>query len=364
MRILIFSATTGTGHNQAANNLKLFLEKDNIVEVVNLFNVDKKKSSLADSFFDKSFLFLANKLPNLYRVIYNTADLKITSKLIEKLFVLNKRSIIDKIIEFKPDVILSSHPYSIPLVLSQIKNKNIPFIQIVTDFKAHNIYVDKDTDAYIVGSTYTKNSLIDRGVKENKINILGIPIKSEFYNSNKIKSDKFRLLIMGGGMGIDSMELSIRKLLDLDLDILITIVCGSNIELKSKLEEDYKNKISLGHLKIYGYTNNISQIMDNSDVIVTKPGGLTTTECIAKRLPMIIPFYIAGQEEENIEFLKQEKLAIVLNDVSELPEKLKRIISNKEKYNEYVSNLDKLASKYSLNSIKGLIDKIVLEKNK
>ena len=57
MRILIFSATTGTGHNQAANNLKLFLEKDNIVEVVNLFNVDKKKSSLADSFFDKSFLF-------------------------------------------------------------------------------------------------------------------------------------------------------------------------------------------------------------------------------------------------------------------------------------------------------------------
>ena len=104
--------------------------------------------------------------------------------------------------------------------------------------------------------------------------------------------------------------------------------------------------------------------MDNSDVIVTKPGGLTTTECIVKRLPMIIPFYIAGQEEENIEFLKQEKLAIVLNDVSELPEELKRIISNKEKYNEYVSNLDKLASKYSLNSIKGLIDKIVLEKNK
>ena len=328
MRILIFSATTGTGHNQAANNLKLFLEKENIVEVVNLFNVDKKKSSLADSFFDKSFLFLANKLPNLYRVIYNTADLKITSKLIEKLFVLNK--------------------------------KDIPFIQVVTDFKAHNIYVDKDADAYIVGSTYTKNSLIDRGLKENKINILGIPIKSEFYNSNKIKSDKFRLLIMGGGMGLDSMELSIRKLLDLDLDILITIVCGSNIELKSKLEKDYKNKISLGHLKIYGYTNNISQIMDNSDVIVTKPGGLTTTECIVKRLPMIIPFYIAGQEEENIEFLKQEKLAIVLNDVSELPEELKKIISNKEKYNEYVSNLDRLASKYSLNSIKNLIDKIVL----
>lgn len=364
MRILIFSATTGTGHNQAANNLKSFLEDENVVEVVNLFNVNKVKKSLTDSFFDKSFLFLANKMPNLYRNIYNTADWKITSKLIKNLFISNKKSIMDKIIEFKPDVILSSHPYSIPLVLSQIKNKNIPFIQVVTDFKAHNIYVDSDTDAYIVGSDYTKNSLIDRGIKETKINIFGIPIRSEFYNSNKVKSDKFRLLIMGGGMGLDSMELSIRRLLDLDLDIVITVVCGSNVDLKLKLEKDYKNKIFSENLKIYGYTNNISEIMDNSDVIVTKPGGLTTTECIAKRLPMIIPFYIAGQEEENIEFLKQEKLAIVLNEVSELPKELNKIISNKEKYNEYVSNLDRLASRYSLNSIKNLIDKIVLEKKK
>lgn len=364
MRILIFSATTGTGHNQAANNLKLFLEKDNIVEVVNLFNVDKKKSSLTDSFFDKSMLLLTNKTPRVYKKIYSSADFKITQKLIKNIFVKDKQNILNKINIFKPDLIISTHPYSVPLVLSQIKNKDIPFIQVVTDFKAHNIYVDNDVTAYIVGSNYTRDSLIKRGISQDKINIFGIPIRKEFYQNNKNVSNKIRVLVMGGGLGMDAMKESINKILLESLDINLTVVTGSNINLKKELEKDYNDEIKAGSLVVYGYTEEISKIMDNSDLIVTKPGGLTITECIAKRLPMIIPFYIAGQEEENIEFLKQEKLAIVLNDVSELPEELKRIISNKEKYNEYVSNLDKLASKYSLNSIKGLIDKIVLEKNK
>ena len=364
MRILIFSATTGTGHNQAANNLKSFLEDENVVEVVNLFNVNKVKKSLTDSFFDKSMLFLTNKTPRIYKSIYNTADLKITKKLIENVFVRDKRYILNKINEFKPDLVISTHPYSVPLVFSQIKKDNIPFIQVVTDFKAHNIYIDNNIDAYIVGGEYTKDSLVKRGIYEDKINILGIPIRKEFYTSNKVISNRIRVLIMGGGLGMESMEESIRILLSEELDIEITVVTGSNEDLKKELEEEYKNIISEGSLKVYGYTTEISNIMDNSDLIVTKPGGLTITECIAKKLPMIIPFYILGQEEENIEFLKRENIANILENVTQLPDAIKELIENKEIYNRYIDNMSNLSNKYSIENIKKLVNKIVLEKKK
>ena len=169
---------------------------------------------------------------------------------------------------------------------------------------------------------------------------------------------------MGGGLGMESMEESIRILLSEELDIEITVVTGSNEDLKKELEEEYKNKISEGSLKVYGYTTEISNIMDNSDLIVTKPGGLTITECIAKKLPMIIPFYILGQEEENIEFLKRENIANILEDVTQLPDAIKELIENKEIYNRYIDNMSNLSNKYSIENIKKLVNKIVLEKKK
>ena len=360
MKILIFTATTGDGHNQAARNLKYELEKDGIeVKVVYLFKGNTKKS-FTSSFFDKGQTFLVKNMPQTYSMIYNTAHYKLTQDIMRKLMVSSKNRIRVILKEENPDLIISTHPYSVPLVFSQIKKyrMNIPFVQVVTDFDAHYIYIDQEIDAYITGIEFTNKTLIEKGIDKEKIHLYGIPIRKIFSQTKRNNLDKFSVLIMGGGMGLEGIKDCSEIILNSNLDLYLNIVCGKNEELKLELENKYASKISEGKLKVYGFTDKINEIMDNSSLIITKPGGLTSTEAITKRLPMLLPFYIPGQEKENVDILTETGLAIEVKELEDLPNMLLNLLNNKEEYNKLVENMDKLANNYSMDKVIELVHKL------
>lgn len=241
----------------------------------------------------------------------------------------------------------------------------IPFILIVTDFKAHYIYVDSYVDAYITGSNYTKRSLIDRSVDPDRIYPVGIPINSKFYTEvtsvDCLKDHEyFNLLLMSGSLGLNTIFLVLKELLKNPNKLRITVVCGKNNHLKNMLTQ-YCNNNQFENKKIHilGFTKDISYLMDYCDVIISKPGGLTVTESIVKNIPLIIPFAIPGQENENIDFLTSEGYSIYIKDLTKINETVTYLINNPDQLSKMKLNLKLLSSTYSLTKIIDIANNLV-----
>lgn len=353
MKFLILTASTGGGHNQAANNLKKEIEDSgNIAKVVDIFNY--KNDAIKNKIVTKGYDIMATKLPDIYKVFYKFSNNKYFWEIVPKsVFFAQEKNIKNIIEEYEPEVVISVHPFAVSMV-SQIKNKTnhkFFFIQIVTDFMAHYSYINDLVDAYIVGSDYTKKTLIDKNIKEEKIFVLGIPTRKEFQSKSELDDNEFRVMIMGGSMGVKKLEKCVEVLLASDLDIKISTICGSNYKLQQKLCKKFVNEIVSGRLDVYGFTNDISKIMDKSKLLITKPGGLTSTEAINKHIPMLIPFSLPGQEVENTQFLVDSNMAIAIRDINDLPFFIENLINDKKRYKSMIDSMKSLSSRYSIEAI-------------
>ena len=358
MKYLILTAATGGGHIQAAKNLKNEIEKQgNTCIIYGLFN--KSKFHIIEKGYD--FLLNAN-LNKAYSILYKISDIDFINSFFLKNFLIHYELKLKKLLETeKPDVIISTHPFGVPMYaqLRRLFKFDIPYIQIITDFKAHATYIDKVVDAYIVGSDYTKETLVEKGIDQDKVFIFGIPVKEEFRTKKENISDDFNILLMGGSLGLKAMEKVVDILVNSNLPIHLTVVCGKNIKLQKKLTKTLTKQIIDGKVHIYGFTDKISDIMDNSKLIITKPGGLTSTEAINKHLPMIIPFYIPGQEEENTAFLVESNMALEIKDFEHIPNYINFLIENNEYYNNMVDSMKKLAKCYSTTKIIELANQLI-----
>jgi len=329
-KVLIISASTGYGHNQAANCLKNELESSGynacIVEPI------KEEGRIIDLLVDNGFIILATKLPKMYGKLYKITEHKLVNKgvatFINKIL---RNTIIHILEEHKPDLLISTHPLLVNVVsfLKASGRVDLPFIAVVTDYKAHQSYVNKYVDAYIVGSKYTKEALAAKGILENKIFTYGIPIRKEFREPRKErKNNVSTILIMGGGMGISSIKKCLEQLIKNDCNFKLVVVCGNNIKLQKELEEKYQGTVNGKEINIYGFATNIPELMDQSDLIITKPGGLTVSEAINKNIPILIPFFIPGQEEQNSEILVRAGVAARISDFSELNQVVNKLFDN------------------------------------
>lgn len=362
-RVLILTASTGEGHNQAAKTLEA-LYKDNEYET---YILDFLKNSF--SFFNfivvDGYELLAKSMPRFYGDIYRISDKKyINDKLLKKVFAPVKRKVLKKIMNVRPELIIATHPLAVSVV-SRLKEQgiiDIPFISIVTDYKAHYSYVDKEVDAYITGSLYTKNSLIQRNVCKEKIFSYGIPIREDFFeNGIEEKSHaEFSILIMGGSMGLKGIGTVLKEIiLNNHNNLNITVICGKNEKLKNSLEATYKNNTNGKKFNIIGFTKDIPNHMQKNDLIISKPGGLTVSESIAKNIPMLIPFAIPGQEEENTDFLVKAGAAIKIKHQGDINKIINNLIENKEEYNELKINITELSRCFAPKNIIDLSEKLI-----
>lgn len=353
-KVLILTMSTGGGHNEVARNLKLGFEKaDYQVSVQNSLEIAYPE---VDSVVTKSYSLLADKLPSLYGKIYYGCNHKPAKDIVAStLKTISSRRNYAAVKEFQPDLIIATHCFPIPIIAALKKRGkiSIPLISIITDFFPNSLYIDESVDAYIVGSYYTKRSLISFGVPKDKIFAYGIPIKEDFYGtaSSPKHDESINLLLAGGSLGMSAIETVLAELIELDERYHISVLCGNNQKLKDRLVQKYSYAIVQGRLKIYGFITNVSEIMDQSHIMITKPGGLTTSECLKKGLPMIIPYYIPGQEEENLDFLLDEGLADFVPDPKDMNQTVQKLAEDPERMRRIAEKMQEITQDYSVQKV-------------
>ncbi|TCT14686.1 processive 1,2-diacylglycerol beta-glucosyltransferase [Natranaerovirga pectinivora] len=351
-KVLIFTVSAGHGHNSAANSLKKELEAQ-AYEVLTI-EPTKEISKSLDTIISDGYKVLATKLPKMYGTLYKISNYQVLNNRLTKLCIRTlEEKIYNIILEHKPRLIICTHPMFVN-VISNIKDEKgieVPFISVVTDYQAHKSYVNKNVDAYIAGSIYTKDSLIKKGVDGNRVYAYGIPVRREFHTKkekNESKSE-FTILLMGGSMGVNAIKKSLKNLLKVDYPLRMIVICGNNETLKKSLENKYGSGLGNKIIEIIGFTSNVPEYMDISDVIISKPGGLTVSESLIKNIPMIIPYYIPGQEKENTDVLVNAGVA-KKSEVKELSQIITELIENPVMLQKMKQNILEITKTHSLDS--------------
>ncbi|MGL4774449.1 MAG: MGDG synthase family glycosyltransferase [Clostridium sp.] len=353
-KVIILTTSTGQGHNQAASTLCEVFEHEGFKAIKSDFLAIN--SVVLNKTVVKGYELGASIFPHFYGCFYKLTNLPLINSLLKIPFKNAEKRLWDFINKEKPDIIISTHPLGVNM-LHRFKCNGLktPCISIVTDFKAHYTYISPLINAYITGSEYTKNSLIEKGISSNVIYPAGIPIKEIFFkktpSTSQLNNNYFNILLMGGSMGLNKISKVLDQLLVNKNNLNITVICGNNLHLKSSLSEKNYDAYANIKVEILGFTKNIPELMDKSDVIISKPGGLTVSESIAKNLPIIIPFAIPGQEKENTEFLCNNGYAINVPKLKNLNNIINNLISNPNELTKMRKNLVDLSSTYNINKI-------------
>ena len=383
-KVLIMSASTGGGHNRAAKAMKDEIEKKcidgehitcEIIDSLKLINTTMDK--IISSGYEKS----AKYTPKAWGGVYKMSDANIVSKHEYKgnLFNTLLASKLKKLLkERKPDLIIGTHPFPM-IALSTLKKKYPyrnafnsffvpPLISVLTDYTAHSTYIQDEIDYYIAGDEYVKEVLISEGVDGDKIKPYGIPVEKSFLEHREksvvleelgLAPDKFTVLLMGGSFGAGNIKDTLKELLEIDRDFQIIVITGRNETLKEKLEKSLEKHTIDKNISILGFTQDMNDILSAVDIIVSKPGGLTTTECLLKELPMIIPYYIPGQEEENMDFLSNCGAALRTSKKFTISVLLKVLIDNPTRMKLLKNNIKSIKKQNTAEDIANLVSNIL-----
>jgi len=350
MKILIIYATAGAGHRRAAEAIfNAAIKEDNlqatVIDSLDYTNLIFRK------IYSVGYHILISKLPWIWAVLYYMLDNPIIYRLtysLRKLIVyLNSKPLVNYINKEKPDIIISTQFFANEII-NLVKKQgliNPRLFCVVTDFGLHSFWLSSAVDLYLVGSETTKKDLVSRGIKEEKIKILGIPVDSKFLDSlNKnelcvkfgIRPDKFTALIMTGAIGIGPIEKIVERLRK---DIQLLVVCGKNKGLYGRLKQKETDM-----LKIFGLVDNVHELMSVSDIIITKPGGLSISESLIKNLPMIFISAIPGQESRNAKFIIDEGLGVTSSNVDSLIDIVYRWKNSPDILEEIKDKIKKISS--------------------
>ena len=249
--------------------------------------------------------------------------------------------------EFNPDVIICTHIFSAQIINAMKINGQIDTtsIGIVTDYTIHPFWQDVGAIDYIVtASDLLNRQAIKKGIDPAKILPLGIPInpkfgqrveKAEARRQLGIDPDRFTILLMSGSMGHGNLVKVLKQMTSLEHNFQVLAVCGNNEHARRKIENLNLRK----PVHVYGFVNNVELMMDAADCIVTKPGGLTSSEALAKNLPIIMINPIPGQEDRNVEFMLNNGLAMNVTKTFPIDEALYELFLYPEKLRNMESNI-------------------------
>lgn len=370
MKVLILSVKAGFGHHSTAQAIiDYFTEKD--IECTMLDTFEYINPVLADS-IDNGYLFSTKYMPEIYGKAYDILDGRVQKwdkhSIVAVLSKLVSNKLKDYITEYEPDIIIGTHSYAC-MLMTYLREKHIvscPLIGVVTDFTVHPFWESTDLDYYVTADSLLDNQMRKKGIDSSRILPFGIPIKSKFSSGvEKSKArellgidDKTTILFMMGSMGFGNVIKVISEIDDLDIDFQVLCVCGKNEKMLKEVEsKTWKKKIIP-----YGFVDNVDVMMDASDCIITKPGGLTTSELMAKKLPAIIMNPIRGQEDRNMEFLVNNGAAIMVTDTFCIDEALFQLIKNPKRLELLKESVSLLGKPESTKNLCEFIIKLYNEK--
>lgn len=405
MKVVILSASTGGGHMSAANALKDYIDSNGSQAVV--IDAIEYISPLLNKTVTEVYEYVATKNPILWKMMYKSSNKKSVNSIIGKTNSLISNKLIPLLKSNDPDVIVTTHPFTTEMIskLKKHKKTNVPLICIMTDYAPHRTWINPYVDAYIVANENMITPMIKMDVESDKIFPFGIPVDDAFFSTQNreklkkelnLKNNIPTILIMAGSCGLTNIEKIYNELQSIKQDFQIIIITGKNKKLYENMQNvisgkktDIRDKIfakisekapELKRMKfikkyqsetqsnkypkntqlIY-FTNEVEKYMSVSDLILTKPGGLTVSEALACNLPMALYDAIPGQEEENANFLVSNNMAVKLSSSDDISKTVSELISDPEKLQAMKYNCINFDKSDSLKNIFNLMKNFIKE---
>jgi len=308
--------------------------------------------------FEQNFKHITSSI--VFSMFYELFDFKVTSKpykYITKAVFKNKH-LQEEIVSFNPDLLISTHFFGNIVVglLNKKKKINTKIISIITDYKSHQMWIkdEKSMDAIVVSNDIVKKELINQKIDSKKIYAFGIPISENFSNidNNEVIKKKYSvnngkktfLFFAGGSLGSSFSLRYFKRLLYEELDINVIYVCGRNDKLKRKAEH-YVVRNYYKNVHVIGFSKEVNNLLNISDVVITKPGGLSITECLEIKKPMLLIPGNGGQELYNAKFVCKNGYGIncktprkLAKSVNSILKKKNLLVNMQRKLNSYDNN--------------------------
>ena len=336
MNVLVLTVSTGQGHHSTGQAIVEYINRTgNVAKMVDAYAYI---SPLISESIKQSYLLSTKYTKKACGKVYRQAekaDLTRHANFIQRANQVLGNFLKPCIEEFKPNVIVCTHVMATQLLESYMHkypNNNIITMGIITDFTIHPYWEGAKIDDFITASELLGNQLKKKKIPLEKVRAFGIPIKEKFALKKSRQEacqllgieDKTTVLVMSGSMGYGNVIKHIKALDKLDLDFQILVACGNNKGLKKRIEKLKHQKT----IYAYGFVDTVDLMMDAAECIITKPGGLSVSESLAKGLPLILMNPIPGQEDRNLEFLLNNGLAQYITETYPVDEAVYQLLTN------------------------------------
>jgi len=366
--IVIFSVSAGAGHVRAAQALQAAAER--WYPDVNVTHIDVMDlvPKLFRKVYTDTFLKVVERHPAFWGYLYERTDREKVDSALSRLLVaierLNTRRLKKVLQESDPDLVICTHFLPAQILARKIRKGDFtrPVWVQVTDFDVHALWLHEGMSGYFAANEEVAWRMAERGIPPASVHATGIPIMPVFGDPQSrckcaaefnLDPDRKTLLLMSGGTGIGDIEQLAQRLLRMDRDFQVVALAGRNQVLLSTLTE-----LAAGHprrLFPLGFTGVIERVMAASDLAITKPGGLTTSECLAMGLPMIVVAPIPGQEERNADFLLENGAALKACDPGALAYRVAGLLDDTIRMNELRKNSLRLGKPDAARSVLDIV---------
>lgn len=355
-RVLVLSASAGAGHVRAAQAVERAFLETGAAEEVRHVDTLEFTNKVFRRFYSKLYIDMVNGAPEMLGWLYDYLDTPWERErrrlLLDKF---NTRPFVRLLEEYRPDVVVCTH-FLPSEIISWLKAKGrlaCPQGIVVTDFDVHAMWLCRHYDQYFVALEETRVHLEKLGIPASKISVTGIPIdpvfarprdKAEARARLGLDPDRTTILLSAGGFGVGPIEHLVESLFELRHPAQVVAICGRNEEAKSSLDAFVARGAPERHrIAVVGFTTAMDEYMSAADLLVGKPGGLTTSEALAKGLVMVVVNPIPGQEERNSDHLLEEGAALRCNNLPALAYKIDRLLDDPARFEAMRASVRRLA---------------------
>ena len=359
MKVLLLSCSTGGGHDAAAKALIEEFNERNI-EAIRIDSIELTSKKFSRK-VDNLYIDMVKKRPNLFKKVYRLGELYGKLKIKSPVYGINKffsGNLVDYITSNNFDLVICTHLYSAETLTSiRKKNDKIKFINVATDYVCIPFWEETNPDYFVIPSSELIEDFTSKGIPSEKILPFGIPVSPKFNIKYTKKEARRQLslpvngkiaLIMAGSMGYGNIIDTINRILDkYKKELNIVVICGNNKKMKTEIIKKFNNS----NLYVFGYTDNVNIFMDASDMILTKPGGLTSTEVAVKNIPVIFTEPIPGCETYNARFFEKRQMAFWAMDSKDILLYMDMILNDKSVCDNMSNMQNKFINKQATSDI-------------
>jgi processive 1,2-diacylglycerol beta-glucosyltransferase len=342
-KLLILYASAGAGHMQAARALRRVAEETSSAIATDIDILDYTPGYFK-RFYKGSYLEIVKRIPELWGYLYDRSykykykKPTLTTRLHHVIGNMHLAPLVKYVKDFKPEAIVFTHFLGWDALgsLRKLKVLDVPFYCVVTDFAVHSLWINSHISKYYVATEGEKRVILGHGIDPKSVRVTGIPVNPEFakpFNKTAIRrklglDPKLPIVLMISGRynleGYENLLLSFRPVKE---RLQIVVLAGRDKLLAKKMQNIAK-KLKKAKVKVFGMVDNMHELMAASDIVATKPGGLTTSEVLARKTLMAVIDPIPGQEQRNSDYLLESGVAIRIHDMETGGQKIAELLQS------------------------------------